>query len=343
MEPRPARDVVLTSNRPLVIAHRGNSSEYPENTLPAFESAAALKADLTELDYHTTADGIPVVLHDKTLDRTTNAKKLWGGEKLAVAVTPHLGEDRLHGRRHAHHRPHRVVVAVAALTPLLVGDRVVQREVGRAGARLERLLRLPALDRALERLALHRGPGRARHAPDVLDHVGREPGRAVHLHHRGQIGEGLDAVAPVHRELLHGRRRPQLLDDGPGDIRALLQHRPLDARHQRRGQTPGRHLVLLHHEVGLALDVGVAPGGNRDRQRVVAALAGEPQPRQDRLDLGVRDPLAEDALEPLEVQLDYPRRDGLRIGVDRARHHRVDGDAWRRCAAGAASWITCSM
>lgn len=85
VEPRLARDVVLTSNRPLVIAHRGNSSEFPENTLPAFESAAALNADLTELDYHTTADGIPVVLHDKTLDRTTNAKKLWGGEKLAVA------------------------------------------------------------------------------------------------------------------------------------------------------------------------------------------------------------------------------------------------------------------
>jgi glycerophosphoryl diester phosphodiesterase len=85
VEPRLARDVVLTSNRPLVIAHRGNSSEFPENTLPAFASAALLKADLTELDYHTTADGIPIVLHDKTLDRTTNAKKLWGGEKLSVA------------------------------------------------------------------------------------------------------------------------------------------------------------------------------------------------------------------------------------------------------------------
>jgi glycerophosphoryl diester phosphodiesterase len=69
----------------LIIAHRGNSSAAPENTLPAFAEAVALKADLVELDYHHTADGVPLVIHDKELDRTTNATKLWGGKKLAVS------------------------------------------------------------------------------------------------------------------------------------------------------------------------------------------------------------------------------------------------------------------
>jgi glycerophosphoryl diester phosphodiesterase len=82
-EPTPAEKLVAQP-RVLVIAHRGNSSAAPENTLPAFASAVQLKADLVELDYHHTADGVPLVIHDKDLDRTTNAIKLWGGKKLLV-------------------------------------------------------------------------------------------------------------------------------------------------------------------------------------------------------------------------------------------------------------------
>jgi len=69
----------------LVIAHRGDSRVAPENTLPAFTSAVQAKADLVELDYHHSADGVPMVIHDGNLDRTTDAIKLWGGAKLPVA------------------------------------------------------------------------------------------------------------------------------------------------------------------------------------------------------------------------------------------------------------------
>jgi glycerophosphoryl diester phosphodiesterase len=68
----------------LVIAHRGDSKVAPENTLPAFTSAVQAGADLVELDYYHSADGVPVVFHDKDLDRTTNACQLWGGEKIAI-------------------------------------------------------------------------------------------------------------------------------------------------------------------------------------------------------------------------------------------------------------------
>ena len=55
-----------------VIAHRGASFDAPENTMPAFKRAHLLKADMIELDVLLTRDSIPVVLHDDTLDRTTN-------------------------------------------------------------------------------------------------------------------------------------------------------------------------------------------------------------------------------------------------------------------------------
>lgn len=59
-------------DRPLVVAHRGDSADHPENTLAAFEAAARAGADVVELDVRLTADGIPVVLHDEDLSVTTD-------------------------------------------------------------------------------------------------------------------------------------------------------------------------------------------------------------------------------------------------------------------------------
>ena len=55
-----------------IYAHRGASAEFPENTLPAFARALQLGADGIELDVHLSRDGVPVVIHDETVDRTTN-------------------------------------------------------------------------------------------------------------------------------------------------------------------------------------------------------------------------------------------------------------------------------
>lgn len=81
--PTPAQKLIA-SPQVLVIAHRGNSSVAPENSLPAFQAAIEAKSDLIELDYHHAADGVPVVLHDEILDRTTDAEQLFGKAKLVV-------------------------------------------------------------------------------------------------------------------------------------------------------------------------------------------------------------------------------------------------------------------
>lgn len=63
----------------LVIAHRGARAYAPENTLPAFRKAAELGAAMVELDVQLTADGLPVVLHDDTLERCSNVTAAFPG------------------------------------------------------------------------------------------------------------------------------------------------------------------------------------------------------------------------------------------------------------------------
>ena len=61
---------------PAVVAHRGASSTRPENTLPSFEEALRLGAQIVEFDVRLTRDGVPVVIHDPAVDRTTDGSGL---------------------------------------------------------------------------------------------------------------------------------------------------------------------------------------------------------------------------------------------------------------------------
>lgn len=74
-EGKPAVDRTFfkqSSSEPLVIAHRGGSGLFPENTLYAFERAVEMGVDVIELDVHATSDGQLVVIHDPTVQRTTD-------------------------------------------------------------------------------------------------------------------------------------------------------------------------------------------------------------------------------------------------------------------------------
>ncbi|MGW3042129.1 glycerophosphodiester phosphodiesterase [Kitasatospora sp. NPDC001159] len=65
----------------LAVAHRGDPYRYRENTLPAVESALAAGADAVEVDVQLTRDRVPVLLHDRTLER------LWGDPRSIERVT----------------------------------------------------------------------------------------------------------------------------------------------------------------------------------------------------------------------------------------------------------------
>ncbi len=62
--------------RPLIGGHRGNPAHHPENTLRSFRSAIDSGCDLIECDVHLSSDGRLVVIHDHTLERTTNGTGL---------------------------------------------------------------------------------------------------------------------------------------------------------------------------------------------------------------------------------------------------------------------------
>ncbi|MGW0628839.1 glycerophosphodiester phosphodiesterase [Streptomyces sp. NPDC002758] len=68
-----------TGQPPTVVAHRGASAHAPENTLPAIDEAARLGFSWVENDVQRTKDGELVVIHDDTLERTTNAEEVFPG------------------------------------------------------------------------------------------------------------------------------------------------------------------------------------------------------------------------------------------------------------------------
>lgn len=79
---------------PLLIAHRGASAEHVENTLPAFEAALALGADVIESDVHLTRDGVPVLAHDEDGLRVAGDPRAIGQCTLAEIERWNLAPSR---------------------------------------------------------------------------------------------------------------------------------------------------------------------------------------------------------------------------------------------------------
>ena len=88
---------VFEATHPLVFAHRGGAKLAPENTLVAFANGLSYGADGLELDVHLSRDGVPVVIHDATLERTTGGRgpvgALTAAELAAVDAGAKFGAD----------------------------------------------------------------------------------------------------------------------------------------------------------------------------------------------------------------------------------------------------------
>lgn len=75
-------NILLDPDARPVIAHRGNRAHAPEDTLEAMHEAVALGVDAIEFDVHLTRDGVPVVHHDLTLERTTSGRGVLAAHTL---------------------------------------------------------------------------------------------------------------------------------------------------------------------------------------------------------------------------------------------------------------------
>jgi glycerophosphoryl diester phosphodiesterase len=102
-----------------VCGHRGYSLHYPENTLPAFEAAKAWGATTVEIDVVLTADCEPIILHDRTVDRTTDGHGFAADFSLAQIRALDAG---------AHYHPRFVGTRIPALAEAL--DWAKREEMG---------------------------------------------------------------------------------------------------------------------------------------------------------------------------------------------------------------------
>jgi glycerophosphoryl diester phosphodiesterase len=117
--------------RPSVIAHRGVSGEAPENTLAAFRLALKAGVDGVELDVHLSADGVPVVLHDPALERTTTGRGLV--VEQALVALKQLDAGRWFNQRFEGERIPTLAEALDLLKPVRVIIEIKNNPIGYPG------------------------------------------------------------------------------------------------------------------------------------------------------------------------------------------------------------------
>lgn len=100
---------------PRLIAHRGDRARYPENTLPALTAAVEQGVQAVEIDVQVAADGIPVLLHDATLERTAGRPGCALDLPAQALRRIPVGEPARFGARFAHVLLPTLAEAVAAL------------------------------------------------------------------------------------------------------------------------------------------------------------------------------------------------------------------------------------
>ena len=123
------------SHKPIVIAHRGASHFAPEHTVAAYDRAVADGADYIEQDIHRTADGVLVVIHDATLDRTARGPAsdckgpVW---EKSYAMLRNCDFGSWFNEAY----PERAASGYAGL-PVMTLEEVIQRYRGKAGFYIE--------------------------------------------------------------------------------------------------------------------------------------------------------------------------------------------------------------
>jgi glycerophosphoryl diester phosphodiesterase len=119
------------------VAHRGASHTAPENTMSAFTQAIAERADYIGIDVRLTRDGLPVVLHDRSLARTTDVEELfpdrapWNVEDLTLAEVRQLDAGSWRSPAYAGERVPTLAEVLLELAPSPTGIMLEIKDAGR--------------------------------------------------------------------------------------------------------------------------------------------------------------------------------------------------------------------
>lgn len=240
-----------------VIAHRGYSQVAPEDTMASYESAARAGADFLENDVQSTADGVPMILHDDTLDRTTDhtgrldaaqsadVRTLDAGSWFSRYFTGQRVPTSVEMLQHAKAKGRQVLLEIKGPETRPEIERIV-REVGETAMKESTVIQ-----------SLRPGDPahRARHRPDpaarpAAQHAGRRPRgcRAQRLRVDVQPGVGRARGAPGRRGRAPrgrdrrpavDRRRPTPVGRHGPDGRRRCHHQPGRGPHRLAGG-PGR-------------------------------------------------------------------------------------------------------
>lgn len=191
---------------PLIIAHRGDSAHRPENTLAAFASALEVGAELVELDVQLTRDGAVVVMHDASVDRTTDGRGRLNDLTLAEVRKLSAGYPRRFGSAWAGERVPTLAEALALLRDRgramveIKADSVTSDDEGGIEALTVAEVRRAGMEKdvaliSFDRRALLRC---RRLAPEIA---------RGHLFVRGQAGEMLSAAREAACEVVMPEKR----------------------------------------------------------------------------------------------------------------------------------------
>ncbi len=118
-----------------VIAHRGDSFHFPENTVAAFESAVEKQADLVELDSRVTQDGHLVCYHDGGLEKKSNVAEVLGATDFSIETIPYETVQKLDvgAWKHAKFKGARVATLEESIETIQKGSvTLLERKTGSA-------------------------------------------------------------------------------------------------------------------------------------------------------------------------------------------------------------------
>jgi len=149
--PAPKHPYFRDNHDVVIIAHRGGAGLWPENTMHAFDGADRLGVDILEMDTHRSSDGVFMVIHDHTVDRTTDGSGAVASLTLAQLQSLDAGyrwtEDS--GKTQPHRGRGLTIPTLEAVLSRFERRLLIEikEDSGEAGARLCALLRKTGRDR----------------------------------------------------------------------------------------------------------------------------------------------------------------------------------------------------